>query len=108
MPGGTNPSDRILTLHPEGKSGVNIEALKYEAVKKAILSLLQDEPDGVPFLELPKRVRRCLDRRPFGPGDSVAWYCVTVKLDLEARGLIERIPGSRRQLLRLKPAPEKT
>jgi len=107
MRGGAHPSDRILTLHPEGKAGVNLEAAKYVAVKNAILSVLRDEPAGVPFLELPKRVRQRLDRRPFGPGDSLAWYCVTIKLDLEARGLIERIPGSRRQLLRLKSAPEK-
>jgi len=107
MRGGSNPADRVLTVHPQGKSGVNIEAAKYRAVKDAILRVLRDEPDGVLFLELPKRVRRCIDRRPFSPGDSLAWYCVTVKLDLEARGLIERVPGLRLQLLRLRPASEK-
>ncbi len=31
--------------------------------------------------------------------DLVAWYTVTVKLDLEARGLIKRLPGSGPQRL---------
>jgi hypothetical protein len=32
---------------------------------------------------------------------SVGWYYTTVKLDLEARKLIERIPGSKPQIIRL-------
>ena len=32
---------------------------------------------------------------------SITWYVTTVKLDLEARGLIERIPRSSPQRLRL-------
>ncbi|MCZ7544494.1 MAG: hypothetical protein M5R40_13685 [Anaerolineae bacterium] len=31
---------------------------------------------------------------------SVGWHVTTVKLDLEARGLIERVPQSRPQRLR--------
>ena len=31
---------------------------------------------------------------------SVGWYATTVKLDLEARGLIERVPDARPQRLR--------
>ena len=32
---------------------------------------------------------------------SVTWYVTCVKLDLEARGVIKRVPHSRPQLLRL-------
>ena len=32
---------------------------------------------------------------------SISWYVTTVKLDLEARGLIERVPRSRPQRLRM-------
>jgi hypothetical protein len=33
---------------------------------------------------------------------SVSWYTTTVKLDLEVKGEIERIPGSSPQRLRLR------
>ena len=32
---------------------------------------------------------------------SVTWYVTTVKLDLEARGTLKRVPNSRPQLVRL-------
>jgi hypothetical protein len=32
---------------------------------------------------------------------SISWYVTTVKLDLEARGLIARVPGSHPQRLRM-------
>jgi hypothetical protein len=32
---------------------------------------------------------------------SVMWYVTTVKLDLEARGEIKRVPNSRPQLVKL-------
>jgi hypothetical protein len=32
---------------------------------------------------------------------SVMWYVTTVKLDLEARGNIKRVPNSRPQLVKL-------
>ena len=32
---------------------------------------------------------------------SISWYVTTIKLDLEARGIIERIPKKRPQTLKL-------
>jgi len=32
---------------------------------------------------------------------SVTWYVTTVKLDLEARGVVKRVPHSRPQLVKL-------
>jgi len=32
---------------------------------------------------------------------SVMWYVTTVKLDLEARGQVKRVPNSRPQLVKL-------
>ncbi len=33
------------------------------------------------------------------------WYTISVKLDLEARGVIERVPGRSPQVIRLVQAP---
>ena len=35
------PTSKILTRHPRGKRGVNIDRDKYETLRKAILAVLQ-------------------------------------------------------------------
>ncbi|MEO0334355.1 MAG: hypothetical protein AAF223_22225 [Bacteroidota bacterium] len=77
--------DRIKTQHPQGKQGVNIEKSKYEKVKAAILDSLQDKE--LTHTDLTNEVSELL-RGSFD--GSIAWYTETVKLDLEARRLIER------------------
>jgi hypothetical protein len=91
--------ERIQTLHPdEGKVGVNIERHKYESVRDAILAAIA-ERGQVPFKKLAGEVTA---RLPQGFDGSVGWYTTTVKLDLEARGLIERLPGKSPQVLQMR------
>lgn len=93
--------ERILTLHPAGKQGVNIDRNKYELIRQAILASLAQRGE-ISFGELPAAVEAGLA----GPFDgSIAWYTVSVKLDLEARGLIERVAGRSPQVVRLVQAP---
>lgn len=92
--------DRILTLHPAGKQGVNIERSKYDAVRRALLRVVPRTAAGVPFQELRERVRPHLERQGFPPEASVSWYVTAVKQDLEARGELEQVPGARPQHLR--------
>jgi hypothetical protein len=90
--------ERILTLHPdEGKQGANIAKAKYDAVKRAILLILGVH-GIVTFEELTQRVQEKLQDRFEG---SIGWYITIVKLDLEARRAIERVPGSEPQRLRI-------
>jgi hypothetical protein len=89
--------ERIMTLHPQGKSGVNISRRKYDVVKESILEALHVHVE-LTFEDLLETVRRDLGT---GFEGSINWYFTTVKLDLEARGLLERIPASRPQRLRL-------
>ena len=89
--------ERILTLHPDGKQGVNISKQKYDAIRQAILSTIDDKQE-ILFQELPAEVERWLDGDFDG---SISWYVTTIKLDLEARGLIQRVPKSSPQRLRL-------
>ena len=91
-------TERILTLHPQGKTGVNIKKVKYDSIKEAILASL-GEQEELTFNALNQHVQAklkdCFD-------GSIPWYVTTVKLDLEARGMIERIPKTSPQRLRLK------
>jgi len=89
--------DMIRTLHPEKKQGVNISREKYEIIHKAILSALHKQNE-ISFMNLSRAVEKEVNGNFEG---SVTWYVTTVKLDLEARGVIKRVPNSRPQLLRL-------
>ena len=89
--------DTIRTLHPEKKQGVKISREKYEIIRKAILSALQKQNE-ITFMNLSRAVEKEVNGNFEG---SVTWYVTTVKLDLEARGLIKRVPNSRPQLVRL-------
>jgi hypothetical protein len=75
----------ILTKHPLGKRGRNIRRQKYDALKKAILSALRGK--ALTHTELFRRLNRGLKGRFSG---NISWYAETVKLDLEARKVIER------------------
>ena len=89
--------EKIMTLHPQGKSGVNISKRKYDTVGAAIQDSLRSQSD-MTFKELTEEVRQKLEGSFDG---SITWYVTTVKLDLEARGVIERIPNRTPQRLRL-------
>jgi len=90
--------EKFLTLHPEeGKQGVNISRAKYEMIRQAILNAIRSQ-GSISFQGLVSLIDYNLRNRFEG---SIPWYVTTVKLDLEARGEIERVPGSGEQHLRL-------
>jgi hypothetical protein len=87
---------KILTKHPLGKIGKNISEQKYNTLKEAIVSTLQSREltHGELFNQLNKRLTGKF-------AGNVSWYGETVKLDLEARKIIERT-SSKPQKYRLK------
>lgn len=89
--------DTIRTLHPEKKQGVKISREKYEMIRKAILCVLETQKE-ITFMNLSRAVEKEVNGNFEG---SVTWYVTTVKLDLEARGQIKRVPKSRPQLVKL-------
>ena len=89
-------AEKILTKHPLGKSGKNIDRKKYETLKKAILSALRK--NDLTNTDLFSRLNKSLKGRFSG---NISWYGETVKLDLDAKKMIERI-ASKPQKYRLK------
>ncbi len=89
--------ERMMTLQPDGKQGVNIDRAKYDAIRQAILDSLAEER-AISFSRLHEAVSARLSE-PFD--GSIGWYTTTVKLDLEARGEIERVYGKSPQVVRL-------
>jgi hypothetical protein len=89
--------ETIHTLHPQKKHGVKISREKYEIICAAILSTLRKQKE-MTFMNLSRAVEKEVKGKFEG---SVTWYVTTVKLDLEARGVLKRVPNSRPQLVRL-------
>jgi hypothetical protein len=90
--------EKIMTLHPQGKKGVNIIKRRYDIVADYILKIVKQHPN-ITFDELTQKANADLSDTFDG---KVTWYVVTVKLDLEARGKIERVPKTSPHQLRLK------
>ncbi len=88
--------EKILTKHPQGKSGKNISKQNYEILKKEIFSTLRNK--GLTHAELLKELNNKLKGKFDG---NISWYGETVKLDLEARKIIERT-SSRPQKYKVK------
>lgn len=84
----------------KGSAGFSVTAEKYQPVEKAILSALPPGPARLTFNELVASVARNVPTELFPKPHSISWYTKVVQLDLEARGLIERIPGERPQRIR--------
>ena len=91
-------NDKILTLHPQGKKGVNISLHKYEQIKNFILQTIKKK-GVITFKELSDTAVKKLTGKFDG---KVLWYVVTVILDLEARNFLEKIPDSNPQKIKLK------
>ncbi|HEX5492301.1 MAG TPA: hypothetical protein VFX07_13650 [Candidatus Udaeobacter sp.] len=89
-------SQKILTKHPLGKTGRNIDREKYDTLKNAILSALRES--DLTHTQLFSRLNKNLKRKFSG---NISWYGETVKLDLEARKIIERT-ASKPQTYRIK------
>ena len=78
--------EKIQTLHPDSdKTNKLISLKKYDVIKTNILSILKVcEPTHTELMEkLYTNVKDTFD-------GGVQWYGETVKLDLEARKMIER------------------
>ena len=89
--------EKILTKHPQGKTGRNISKKSYDTLKTAILAALRKKE--LTHTELFEQLNKNLKGKFDG---NISWYGETVKLDLEARKIIERT-ASKPQKYRVVP-----
>lgn len=77
-----------------------IEKSKYDAFRKAILKSVPRTAKRVAFSDLHGKggfPASSIYKKRIGP---IRWYPTVIQLDLEARGKVRRISGSRAQRLR--------
>jgi hypothetical protein len=86
-----------LQLSGATRSDVNVDQAKREVIQAAILEALRRH-EKLTFEDLARCVEQKLARKFDG---SIRWYVTAVKLDLEARHVIERVKDRRREFVRL-------
>ena len=77
--------EKILTKHPQGKTGRSISRQSYDTLKTSILAALGKKE--LTHTELFEYLNKNLKGKFDG---NISWYGETVKLDLEARKIIAR------------------
>ena len=82
-------------------SATRISKRMARPVEKAILSTLSESRPGMHFDDLVDRVAKTLNPIKFPLRKTVSLYTRVVQLELERRGLIERVPGESPIRLRL-------
>ena len=89
---------KVYARNPDPeKEGTRVDFDKYAIIRKAILNTMHKVGGEISFKELTNTLKEQLTDFD----GSVNWYTTTVKLDLEARGIIERVPDESPQRLRL-------
>ncbi len=83
-----------------GKQGTRIAKWKYDAVRTAIRKAVPKSKDGVEFQHLASMVKQFVSPEDRDQVGLVSWYTTAVKLDMEVRGEIDRVPGSKPQRIR--------
>ena len=93
-------NEMFQALHPDPtKQGTRVTKATYDAYHAALLEIIPKEEGGIPFGDLSKVV---VPHLPDGLADrtSPGWWVTTVKLDMEARGEIERFKSNGKQHVR--------
>ena len=94
--------DKVTCETPTpGKKPTRIAKWKYDLIRTAILAVVPSDDQGVEFRVLPKLVEGQISADDLKRLGSVSWYTTTVKLDMEGKGVIERVPASNPQRLRI-------
>lgn len=87
------------TPNPEKSGTANLPRWKFDMIRAVILNVLAR--GDLPFAQLSKQVGAELPAQERVSLGSLGWHVTTVKLELEVRGEIRRVPGKRPQYLTL-------
>lgn len=91
--------NNISMVYPNTGGAAEIDRVKYDSIHDAIIATLK-ERGPASIIELFEGVKAHLPADFKGP---VQWYTFSVKLDMEARGELERVQVNRIHRVRYKP-----
>ena len=84
---------KIQLKHPQGKKPVNMSKEKYNLLKPALLKYLRTKGEAT-FGELSSAIEKDFKAKKQKFQGSLPWHLEWVKLDLEARKVIRRVPNT--------------
>lgn len=91
---------QVTTTHPLTGSQLNIAGEIYEPFKAAIIQSLKGTK-GKTFSTLTEDVSKIIRNKIPSFKGSVAWYTISIRLDLETKGIVETFTKKGKKLNRL-------
>ena len=92
---------KIVTTHPASKREIKIDAAIYEPFKEAIIQSLKGSK-GKTFTELTDDVVKIIRKKMPAFKGAIPWYTISIRLDLETKGIVETFTDKGIKLNRLK------
>jgi hypothetical protein len=96
-----NKPAKSTASHPSSGREMKIDAEIYSNFKSAILQSLK-KTKGKTFTELTDDVVKIIRKKMPGFKKSIPWYTISVRLDLETKGIVETYIEKGKKLNRLK------
>ena len=89
------PEDRIAIESITSPNHVQrVDRAKYTAMREAMMSVLPEVSPGLTVAEVKAALLPLLSQEHFPDGAKAGWWLKAVQLDLEAKGIVSRTPGS--------------
>lgn len=92
---------KITVTHPLTGTERQFDADIYAAVSSAIIQSLKGS-EGITFTQLTDEVVKIIRKKTPSFKGSIPWHTISIRLDLETRGIVETFTGNGRKLNRLK------
>jgi len=93
--------NKIIVTHPVTGTERKFDAAIYEPFKAAIIKSLKGRK-GKTFTELTEDVTKIIHKQMPDFERSISWYTISVKRDLETRGIVETFEEKGKKLNRLR------
>jgi len=94
-------AQKVECLNPNTGGRMNIDKETYDLFSKAIYHSLK-EGEELTYSQIVEGIYECFKKQKTKFDGSIEWYAVTVKNDMEARGIIEAVTRKGKKLNRLK------
>jgi len=91
---------KTTTTHPRTGRAMKFDTAIYTPVKAAILQSLKGSK-GKTWTELSDDVVKIVKKKMPGFKGSIPWYTISIRLDLETRGIVETFTEKGKKLNRL-------